>query len=107
MKLNNISCNCCNSSSSSNNSSASKIKSKNRYARMCIPVWLYLGLIMVSQLQDATAATNQTLGLLANGAGLKSIPILITPPQCDNVRSLFEKRGISSSDVPNEPINGK
>lgn len=61
---------------------------------------LFMGLLLVA-LQPIAA-----IELAPVGTAL-STPVAITGPNCTNVRNLFEKRQISSSDVPNEPINGK
>lgn len=66
---------------------------------MCGVVCLWLGLLLM-QLPYTLAVIDQTkvgVPTKSNGSG----------PNCTNVRTLFETRGINSNDVPSEPINGK
>lgn len=63
---------------------------------------LFMGLLLVA-LQPIAAIELAPVGT----ALLTPDAITGTGPNCTNVRNLFEKRQISSSEVPNEPINGK
>lgn len=66
---------------------------------MCGVVCLWLGLFLI-QMPYTLAVTDQTkVGVPQKHSG--------SGPNCTNVRTLFESRGINSNDVPSEPINGK
>lgn len=65
---------------------------------MCSVVCFWLGLLLI-HLPHTVAAIDPTSKVpqKRNGSG----------PNCTNVRTLFESRGINSNEVPGEPINGK
>lgn len=75
--------------------SVCSIHGRTMYGVVC----LWLGLLLI-QLPHSLAVIDQTKVAVPpkrNG----------TAPNCTNVRSLFESRGINVNDVPLEPINGK
>lgn len=103
--IKNILCNNCRCSISDKSTKSIRMSSSSTY-------WLCIGFMFLYQMQIVTGSNHSSGLLVGNGGGggsttgTMSIPMM-APRVCENVRSLFEKRGISSSDVPIEPITGK
>lgn len=73
---------------------------------------LKFGLLITFLLQTIVVADislSSTLATLVNGgSGIgPSSSSSSLPPNCLNVRSLFESREINATDIPTNPINGK
>lgn len=54
-------------------------------------------------LVESTTVSSTSASVVVNGIVASST----SPPNCANVRPLFESRGMNATDIPTNPVNGK